>query len=236
VTVPNIIVAISTLGLVWVVMSFIDVNAHNMSDHKFAKWNAFSLLVELREKYDETSKVKTVSAETTTETLKPAESPIVKEVSTKRVIQKTSKKEKTEGKKVSNADIYKLAQLMYAENGSSSDDNVVILTGIVVMKRVKSKNYNNSISSVISEKGQYATYINGTIDCVPDERCLELAEEILRFDLEKDYPDSLVFQAEFKQGMEVYYKKGHEYFCTAKKLTTKQRKERNKRYGNDWDN
>lgn len=127
------------------------------------------------------------------------------------VINKSEKQIKSA--KVSNKEIYRLAQLMYAENGSSKYDNCVLLTGIVVMKRVKSKHYPNSIEDVISQKGQYATYKEGTINCNPDERCLELAEEILRFNLQKHYPDNLIFQSEFKQGKSIYAKYGNEYFC-----------------------
>lgn len=109
--------------------------------------------------------------------------------------------------------IYRLAQLMYAENGAAEDDDCVFLTGIVVVKRMKSKKYPDTLEGVISQKGQYSTYQTGKINCRPDERCLEFAEEILRFDLEKDYPDNLIFQAEFPQGRKIYKQFGHEYFC-----------------------
>ena len=109
--------------------------------------------------------------------------------------------------------IYRLAQLLYAENGSAKDDECVFLTGIVVVKRMKSKKYPDTLEGVISQKGQYSTYQTGKIDCRPDERCLEFAEEILRFGLEKDYPDNLLFQAEFPQGRKIYKRFGHEYFC-----------------------
>ena len=126
-----------------------------------------------------------------------------------------SKKVQVKTKKVKWKDIYRLAQLMYSENGSAKEDECVVLTGIVVMKRVKSKHYPNTIEGVISQKGQYATYMNGYINCEPDERCLELAEEILRFDLQKYYPNNLVFQSQFKQGKEIYAIYGNEYFCLA---------------------
>lgn len=109
--------------------------------------------------------------------------------------------------------IYRLAQLMYAENGAAEDDDCVFLTGIVVVKRMKSAKYPDTLEGVISQKGQYSTYQTGKIDCRPDERCLEFAEEILRFDLQKDYPDNLIFQAEFPQGRKIYKQFGNEYFC-----------------------
>lgn len=116
-------------------------------------------------------------------------------------------------KGVTTKKIYRLAQLMYAENGSAESDDCVLLTGIVVIKRMKSEKYPNTLEGVISQDGQYSTYKTGKIECEPDERCLEIAEEILRFDLQKYYPDNLVFQAEFPQGSETYEQFGHEYFC-----------------------
>lgn len=117
--------------------------------------------------------------------------------------------------KVSQLDIYRLAQLIEAENGSSKYDECLTLTGIVVMKRVKSKSYPNTINGVISQKGQYSTY-PALLERKPSDRCLEIAEEILRENLQKNYPNSLVFQSEFRQGKGVYRKIGHEYFCLAR--------------------
>lgn len=108
-----------------------------------------------------------------------------------------------------------LASAMYAENGSGSD-KAVLLTGIVIMKRVKSRHYPNTIKGVLSQRGQYATWRNGQIQRKrPDSRCLEIAEEILRYKLEKRYPNNLVFQAEFRQGKRIYRKIKNEYFCLA---------------------
>lgn len=116
-------------------------------------------------------------------------------------------------KGVTNKKIYRLAQMMYAENGSAENDDCILLTGIVAVKRMKSDRYPNTLEGVISQERQYSTYQTGKIECKPDERCLEIAEEILRFDLQKYYPDSLVYQAEFPQGSKIYKQFGHEYFC-----------------------
>lgn len=116
-------------------------------------------------------------------------------------------------RKVKLKDILNLAQIMYAENGSHEDDEAIILTGVVVLKRVKSKEYPNTIMGVVSQEGQYSTYADGSFWCTPDERCIEIAEELLRFNLADNYPDNLLFQAEFEQGATVYKKLGYEYFC-----------------------
>ena len=113
--------------------------------------------------------------------------------------------------------IYWLAKTMYAENSSGTDESV-ILTGIVICQRVRASSYPDSIYSVISQRGQYSTWKDGFISsCEPDERCLEIAEEILRYKLYKKYPHNLVFQSQFPQGIKTYkyISEDHEYFCLA---------------------
>lgn len=124
----------------------------------------------------------------------------------------TEVEKKKSEKKVNEKDVYRLAQLIYSENGISCDE-CKLLTGIVVMKRVKSKYYPNTIEGVISQRGQYAVYINGTIDCKPDNSCLNIARDILKNELEKNYPDGLVYQSEFLQGSSLYFNCGNQYFC-----------------------
>lgn len=189
--------------LFWLIASFLDVNAHNMSNQKYSYWNVFSIFAQMSTGEDK----KQIAELVTTRPIdirkldvipKPSDIPQPTQIPSAKGV--TTKK------------IYRLAQLMYAENGSAEDD-CVLLTGIVVVKRMKSKKYPNTLEGVISQEGQYSTYQTGKIECKPDERCLELAEEILRFDLQKYYPDNLVFQAEFPQGSEIYEQFGHEYFC-----------------------
>lgn len=118
-----------------------------------------------------------------------------------------------EGHEINLNEWYRLAQLMYAENGNAEYDEAVLLTGVVALKRMKSDSYPDTLEGVIEQKGQYQCYINGSIECEPDDRCLEIAEEILRYDLADEYPDNLVYQAEFTQGSEVYRHLGNQYFC-----------------------
>ncbi len=150
-------------------------------------------------------KVSEIQTATPAETLEP--------IKTQKTKKHTKKKKAV---KVNEDDVYRLAQLIYAENGDSKYDECLVLTGIVVIKRMRSKGYPNTLGGVICQKGQYATFENGLAQsCVPDSRSLEIAEEILRYDLQKNYPDNLVFQSEFKQGKRVYAVYGHEYFCLA---------------------
>lgn len=124
---------------------------------------------------------------------------------------------KTDALKPTWSNINWLAKAMYAEN-HSGEDETVFLTGIVICQRVRANCYPDTVTDVISQRGQYATWKDGSISsCKADERCLEIAEEILRYKLYKKYPKNLVFQSQFKQGKKVfkYIRKDHEYFCLA---------------------
>lgn len=39
------------LVILWIFGSFIEVNMHNMTDHIYSKWNFFTLLIELYNKF-----------------------------------------------------------------------------------------------------------------------------------------------------------------------------------------
>lgn len=197
----NTLAVLCAILLLWMLASMIDINLHNLSDKQYHRWNAIVLLFPSQKEHlpnpdkpDECdiSNIAEKVVEFDEPDL-PAGYPDIKD----------------------NAehDIYRLAQLMQAENGGSEYDMAVLLTGIVVMKRVKSNYYPDTIEDVISQPGQYETYQSGRINCRPDERCLEMAEAIIRKDLQRDYPDGLVYQAEFEQGSIIYAKYGTEYFC-----------------------
>lgn len=103
-----------------------------------------------------------------------------------------------------------LAKLLEAENGSNSDE-CIFMTGVVVMKRVKSKLFPNSIKGVIYQPGQYSTAKK--LDRVnPSDRCLEIAEELLIYGCD-EYPDNLIYQSMFSQGSKLYKKIDGECFC-----------------------
>lgn len=106
-----------------------------------------------------------------------------------------------------------LAKLIQAENGNAKHDKTLYLTGAVVMKRVKSKSYPNTVGGVIYQKGQYST-ANRLDSVKPSTRALEIANEILIYGV-SELPDNLVFQSMFPQGKKVYKKIDGEYFCLA---------------------
>ena len=194
-----VFLSVCTSILVWMVLSFFDINAHNMTDKEYAGWNFFLVFVQEESKEDEFLPI--INAEPNVEQM------VCRKIERK----KTNKKRKK--KRVSNKDVLNLARIIQAENGGHKDDEALLLTGVVVLKRVKSKHYPDTIMGVISQKGQYSTYADGKFWNKPSKRSMRIAKKLLTTDISDGYPDNLVFQAEFRQGKSVYKKLGYEYFC-----------------------
>lgn len=113
---------------------------------------------------------------------------------------------------VSEEDLYYLAHLLNGEAGASwCSDEMVYLVGCVVLNRVKSDKFPNTLKEVILEKGQYASVLDGNFDKEPTDRCWEIAEELLTYG--SDIPEDVVYQAEFKQGSSIYKHVQNMYFC-----------------------
>lgn len=111
-------------------------------------------------------------------------------------------------------DVDLLARLMTAEMGYGASDYEYYLTGIVVWNRMKSDDFPDTLREVIYQPGQYQCVENGHIERDWDELAWEIAEAVLETGTnDTGVPDDLVFQAEFKQGSEVYEHIGRTYFC-----------------------
>lgn len=124
----------------------------------------------------------------------------------------------TEANKItySNEDLMLLAKLIYEEAGSNwLTDEHQQLVGNVVLNRVKSSKFPNTIKEVIYQSGQYSTAykLNNT---VPDERTIENAKLLLEG--LRVCPDDILYQANFPQGTYTYKVindsiLGKTYFC-----------------------
>lgn len=98
-------------------------------------------------------------------------------------------------------DVELLANVMYHENGMN-DYWSMYYTGAVVMNRVYSKSWPNTVEGVLYQKGQYATTGRFFTKEIPQE-CYDIARDIL----EKgtlDVPRNVIYQAMFKQGKGVW--------------------------------
>lgn len=118
----------------------------------------------------------------------------------------------------SDSDLMLLAKVIYAEAGSEFlSDEWKMCVGEVVLNRVASPEFPNTIPDVVYQPGQYYGAQSGYIaSLIPSERCIEIAKRLL--DGERIMEPSVVFQANFKQGSGVYKalydnNLGWTYFC-----------------------
>ena len=122
-------------------------------------------------------------------------------------------KVETEEISVDEYELSLMAHLLMGECGATyNDDEMLYLAGAVVLNRVQSEYFPNTIKEVIYQKGQYqcVTLESSGFYKEPTERCWEIAEELLIRGY--DIPENVLFQAEFRQG-KVYKKVQNMYFC-----------------------
>lgn len=116
--------------------------------------------------------------------------------------------------KYSDEDLYWLSRIINAEAGSTwIPDWVQRHVGSVVLNRVKSPKYANTIKGVAFEKGQYYCVTSGSIYNEPSARAVDNAIYILENG--STLPDGVLGQSEFIQG-KVYT----EYYDTTLGTTT----------------
>lgn len=116
-------------------------------------------------------------------------------------------------------DIELLIKLVHSESGSSwLTDEHQQLTAAVVLNRVLSKNYPNSIPEVIFQKGQYSCVNGNQWNVKPEQRTIDNVYKVLNEEI--IYPQDIIYQSEFKQGNKVYesfynsYSLTTTYFCS----------------------
>ena len=119
--------------------------------------------------------------------------------------------EEKEAKEQLQADINLLAEVIYHENWYTDKDKLTAYwTGAVVMNRVNSDEWPNTIYDVLYQKGQYSTTKKFYTVELPKE-VYEMAEDII-VNGTPDVPERVVFQATFRQG-KVWKVLNGEYFC-----------------------
>lgn len=159
---------------------------------------------------------KTVAPETVpAKTEKPAE---VKKAESKDVTTEPVTTETTELSKSSYTedDLFYLAAAVCREAGGSSEE-IQLLVANVVINRVNSSLYPDTIYGVLTQRMQYGTMWKYGIsfpkwaDQKVKDQCYSVARRILEG--ERVCPANVVFQAEFKQGSGVYKEFDGFYFC-----------------------
>lgn len=120
-------------------------------------------------------------------------------------------------------DLYLLSKIIYAEAGSEwLSDEWKMCVGEVVLNRVASPEFPDTIEDVIYQSGQYysrsSTYF---ANLRPSERCVDIAVDLLMGERYLN-DSSVVFQANFVQGSGIcqhFYDRylGSTYFCYSSK-------------------
>lgn len=113
-------------------------------------------------------------------------------------------------------DLFYLAAAVCREAGGSSEE-IQLLVANVIINRVDSSVYPNTIYGVLTQRKQYGTMWKHGIS-FPDwanqeikDRCYSVAQRILGG--ERVCPKNVLYQAEFKQGSGIYKHIDKFYFC-----------------------
>lgn len=107
-------------------------------------------------------------------------------------------------------DVSLLAHLIWNEVGVLGE-YAMYCCGSVVLNRIKSDIYPNTLRDVIYQSGQYEITWNGMINREIPDSAYKIAENLLLNG--SILPENVVFQAEFVQGKGVYKQIGNTYFC-----------------------
>ena len=115
------------------------------------------------------------------------------------------------------SDLFNTAHLMWGEAGHT-DSPERRKTGSVLLNRVKSGKFPNTIEECLYQEGQYPTVRDGgPFWEEPSEECWQDAEELLTQWYETGYsdlPDDVLYQATFPQGYGTYLvSEWGQYFC-----------------------
>lgn len=121
-----------------------------------------------------------------------------------------------EAKNYTEDDLFYLAAAVCREAGGESEE-IQLLVANVIINRVNSSLYPDTIYEVLTQYKQYGTMWKYGVS-FPDwadenvkEQCYSVAQRIL--DGERYCPENVLFQAEFQQGSGVYKHIGVYYFC-----------------------
>lgn len=107
-------------------------------------------------------------------------------------------------------DLYYLSHIINAEAGSC-DETQQLYVGSVVLNRVKSPLFPNTVKDVVLSPGQYSTVGGKRFAAEPSAATVAYASMLLTKG--SQLPDHVIFQANFKQGSGTYIEYGGVYYC-----------------------
>lgn len=100
-------------------------------------------------------------------------------------------------------------------NGEAGDQNDECQQAVVwvVLNRIKSKNFPDTVEEVVFAHRQYACTWDGNYDRKPSERVKKNVQAVLSGKSCIKVPENVVYQAQFTQGSGIWQKIGTETFC-----------------------
>lgn len=105
-----------------------------------------------------------------------------------------------------------LARVIFAEAGSDwCSDKMQQYTGSVVLNRVASPLFPDTMREVIYQNGQYSVVRSGAINKAPNERAYNCAKFLLENG--SVLPSNVIFQSQHRQGDGLYEQVQNMYFC-----------------------
>lgn len=110
----------------------------------------------------------------------------------------------------SDEDLEVLTRVITGEAQCYSDEHQIAV-GSVVLNRVVSSKFPNTIKEVVFQRGQYACTKDGNYYREPTQKNREIAKYLLENG--SQLPNNCIYQAQFKQGSGVYKKIGRTYIC-----------------------
>lgn len=157
----------------------------------------------LCQQYNEASNNTEITSECI-ETTSSEETFINTEETTNEILSETTSEDvidDLEGYCYSDEDLYLLARVIDAEASDICTDEHKMCTGQVILNRMNSNKYPNTLREVVYDKGQYASVENDRLKEEITKESLDVARRLLNG--EKILPDDVVYQAEFPQGKEI---------------------------------
>lgn len=208
---------VSGCALLYIGACVADVVAHNISDYEYANWNIINnCFAEEEISTEEISEELTTEA-TTVQFINPESTDIVEieigdKLTTEEITETIHYVAKSVSTDYSYDEVEMLAHLINGEAGADwCSDTTRYYVGSVVLNRVNSYEFPDTIYGVIFQSGQYACTWDGNYDRTPSQRCYEIAKDLLENG--SWLPNNVVFQANFSQGSGVYDYIDDVYFC-----------------------
>jgi len=118
--------------------------------------------------------------------------------------------EKLKAAEYSEEDAELLAHAIFAE-ANTLGENGMMYAGSVILNRVNSDKYPDTIRGVLSQPGQYACWSNGAINKSYTQEAYNIAVQLLQYG--SAIPVDIIFQSEAPQGAYIWLHLGNTYFC-----------------------